>query len=231
LLRAWNGARSESGVHAVVERDDGYVGVADVSEAFAAPTAWAPTERAVLDRAEGSVLDIGCGGGRHAVALHAAGHPVVAVDISPGAVEVARGRGVDARLGSAGALGAVGSGFATIVLAGQNIGLLGSRQQAGRVLASIAAVAAPNAVILGTGIDPRRMPAEHAVYHRANPHRGRLFGQHRIRIRHRGLATAWFDYLFVSPDELDELLAGTPWRLEDIVDHGMDYLAQLRRRP
>ena len=42
-------------------------------------------------------------------------------------------------------------------------------------------------------------------------------GQIRIRVRYKDLAGPWFDYLFVSPDELAELLEGTAWRIERIV--------------
>ena len=37
-----------------------------------------------------------------------------------------------------------------------------------------------------------------------------------MRVRYRGLATPWFDYLFATPDELAPLLAGTAWRLEHV---------------
>jgi hypothetical protein len=37
-----------------------------------------------------------------------------------------------------------------------------------------------------------------------------------MRVRHRGPATPWFDYLFATPDELRPLLAGTAWRLEHV---------------
>lgn len=40
----------------------------------------------------GRVLDIGCGEGRHALAFAASGHPVIALDYEPLAVELARDR-------------------------------------------------------------------------------------------------------------------------------------------
>jgi SAM-dependent methyltransferase len=46
-----------------------------------------------------SVLDLGAGTGQNAAYIAAAGHPVVAVDLSPTSVELARSRGTDARVG------------------------------------------------------------------------------------------------------------------------------------
>jgi len=47
----------------------------------------------VLDRAVGPVLDVGCGPGRHAVALAERGVPTLGIDISPLALAEARRRG------------------------------------------------------------------------------------------------------------------------------------------
>lgn len=50
-------------------------------------------EDGVLDRAAEPVLDVGCGPGRHLLALGRRGIHAVGVDISPGAVQIARRRG------------------------------------------------------------------------------------------------------------------------------------------
>ncbi len=47
----------------------------------------------VLDRATGPVLDVGCGPGRHVVALTRRGVAALGVDASPVAIQVARDRG------------------------------------------------------------------------------------------------------------------------------------------
>lgn len=51
-------------------------------------------ELVVLDRAAPPVLDVGCGPGRHALALAQRGVMAMGVDASPAAVRVARSRGV-----------------------------------------------------------------------------------------------------------------------------------------
>jgi SAM-dependent methyltransferase len=67
-------------------------------------------DMAVLALAEAPVLDLGCGPGRHLAALRESGKPGLGVDLSPVAVRLARGRGVDAISGSL---------FATVPLAGR----------------------------------------------------------------------------------------------------------------
>lgn len=51
-------------------------------------------ERKALKMAKGSVLDIGCGSGSHALWLQEEGLEVKAIDISPGAIDTCRMRGV-----------------------------------------------------------------------------------------------------------------------------------------
>ncbi|MDH5683859.1 MAG: hypothetical protein OEZ20_05290 [candidate division WOR-3 bacterium] len=46
----------------------------------------------------------------------------------------------------------------------------------------------------------------------------RMPGQVRIRVRHRKYVTPWFDYLFVSKKELQEILNGTGWAIKHYVD-------------
>ncbi len=62
-------------------------------------------------RGAASVLDIGCGTGEDAVELLAAGVDVAAIDISPRMVEIARSRGVNARVLAAEELARVGGSF------------------------------------------------------------------------------------------------------------------------
>ncbi len=56
----------------------------------------AAADEAVLDRARAPVLDVGCGPGRHVLALARRGRLALGVDVSPAAVRVARRRGAPA---------------------------------------------------------------------------------------------------------------------------------------
>ena len=52
-------------------------------------------ETTALSLCNGCVLDIGCGSGSHSLILQKQGLTVTAIDRSPGAIEVAKLRGVD----------------------------------------------------------------------------------------------------------------------------------------
>lgn len=58
------------------------------------------SDAAVLDRATAPVLDVGCGPGRHVLALARRGRLALGVDVAPAAVRVARMRGAAAIEGS-----------------------------------------------------------------------------------------------------------------------------------
>jgi SAM-dependent methyltransferase len=216
-LRACHAVGARPGVMFEYERDDGFTGVEDAATYFAPAEDWTTVERQACEEVTGRVLDVGCGAGRHATVLTATGLHVIGVDPSPGAVEVARARGVDARLGSASALPAGITAVDTVVLFGHNLGLLGTPRQAPTVLAELARVATSHARVFASGVDPyATADPVHSAYHDRNRQRGRMPGHLRLRVRHEHLVSEWFDYLFLSELELANLLRNSPWRLVEV---------------
>lgn len=53
-----------------------------------------PLEQKALTLAKGKVLDVGCGAGSHALYLQEKGEKVTAIDVSEGAINVAKDRGI-----------------------------------------------------------------------------------------------------------------------------------------
>jgi SAM-dependent methyltransferase len=142
----------------------------------------------------GRVLDIGCGAGRHAIPLGQAEHEVVGLDTSRGAIEVACDRGVRAFEGSIADIPATVGAFSTILLGGNNLGLLGDPDRAKGILNRLAEIATPPARLIGSGIDPYATDnPTHRAYHAWNRSRGRPAGLIRMRVRDGALATDWFD--------------------------------------
>ncbi|HKU55610.1 MAG TPA: hypothetical protein VJP41_01165, partial [Gaiellaceae bacterium] len=78
--------------------------------------------------------------------------------------------------------------------------------------------------IVAASIDPHATedPA-HLAYQERNRRRGRMAGQLRLRVRYRDLIGPWFDYLFVSPDEMTSILEGTQWRITRLLQSGSAY--------
>lgn len=213
-LRDCHEAGAQAGqVFEVVERDDGWIGVSDAAAYFAPLTGWPELERNAYPEITGRVLDVGCGAGRHAQVLTAGGREVVGIDSSPGAVDVARARGVDARQASVRALPTTIPPVDVVLLFGTNVALLGGEREAPAVLEELARVAAPGARVIASGTDPYATAnSAHLAYHDRNRERGRLPGHLRLRVRHGRLATEWFDYVFRSEAELRGVVADSPWR-------------------
>lgn len=216
----------------IVERSDGYVALsAGGSAYFAEPTG---VQKEVADRARGRVLDLGCGAGRYALYLQDRGLDVVGIDISPTAVEVCRRRGLrDVRLMSVDEMDASLGTFDTVLMLGHNLGLLGSFQGAKRLLRRLAGLVHPGALLIGDTLDPYQTDdLAHLAYQARNRAQGRMGGQIRMRVRYKALKTPWFDYLFLSRQELEEILQGTSWRLREVMEADWPtYVAFLERLP
>jgi SAM-dependent methyltransferase len=210
----------------IVERDDGFITSAGLNY-FAPVRRWPAVERRALRFVRGRVLDVGVGAGRVALELQARGREVVAIDVSPGAVEVAGNRGVsDVRLLAFEEVDASLGHFDTVVMYGNNFGLFGSRAKARRLLRRLRPFVER---IVATSNDPYATedPA-HLAYHERNRSRGRMSGQLRLRVRYRDLVGPWFEYLIVSPDEMADIVESTGWQLRRLVrDEGSYFVAVL----
>jgi len=229
LQRCWAAGGAPGAAYEMTERSDGFMKVNDASVYFTARDAWPAYELAAVDAATGRVLDVGCGAGRHVSDLLARGIDATGLEPSPGAATVARERGITVIETTVEALDPASGPFDTFLMLANNLALLGSPEHAPGVLAVLAAAARPGARILGSCRGPLDTDSpEHKRYQERNRADGRMPGHLRLRIRDRGLATDWFDYLFLTPDELAGIVVGSPWRLVDVISDGASsYLAEL----
>lgn len=219
----------------IIERDDGFVDVSAGPPAYFAPFAgWPSIEQEAIQLAHGRVLDVGCGAGRVCLYLQEQGHEVVGIDNSPLAIKTARLRGVaDARLLSITQVSRKELGvFDTIVMYGNNFGLFGNPKRAGWLLRRFYGMTGKNGRILAEtrNIYQTDNP-DHLAFHEQNRRQGRMAGQLRIRVRYKRLVGPWFEYLMVSPQEMEALVAGAGWRMERLFEAKGDstYIAVLAK--
>lgn len=200
----------------IIERDDGFIEAAKMVY-FAPAAKWPAVERQALRWARGRVLDAGLGAGRAALELQRRGRSVVGIDVSPGAVEVAGGRGVrDVRLLAFEEVDESLGHFDTIVMFGNNFGLFGSPSRAKRLLRRLRPLA--DRIVAASNNPYATDDPAHLAYQERNRKRGRMSGQLRLRSRYRDLIGPWFDYLIVSPDEMATILEATPWRIRKLIE-------------
>jgi SAM-dependent methyltransferase len=187
------------GRHAVeiVEREDGFISASVMGPGlYLAPfRRWPAHHRRAMRFVRGRVLDVGCGGGRVCLHVQERGGEAVGIDVSPGAVEVCRRRGVrDVRLLGIEDVDESLGRFDTVVMLGNNVGLLADPERGRDRLRRLHALTTDRGRIVGESRDALRTDDPvHLRYHDENRRRGRPPGQLTIRVRHRDAATPWFD--------------------------------------
>jgi SAM-dependent methyltransferase len=210
----------------IIERDDGYIDNDFAASGYlrSSPRSWSRLDRIAIKYANGRMLDIGCGAGRHALYLQQSGQSVMAIDVSPLAIRTSRLRGLkNTRVCSIADVSPKFGTFDTILMLGNNFGLFGSPSRAKRLLKRFDRMTTDDATIIAKCIDPyvTSLP-QHLAYHRLNRSRGRMSGQLRIRVRYKDYASPWFDYLFVSATEMKDILRDTGWRIRKVLSDGDD---------
>lgn len=220
----------------IIERDDLYIDTgSDPGLYFTEYEQWASSEQQAIELATGRILDIGCGAGRHSLYLQNKNLDVTGIDISPGAIEVCRSRGL--KKAFVRPITEIEEfppdSFDTIIMMGNNFGLFGSPENAKTILEKMNRITAPGAqIIAGTRNPYLTADTEHFEYLEFNRKRGRMPGQLKIRARFKKAVGDWFDYLFVSPEEMSEIIENTDWRIEEfIVPENPNYFAVIRKKP
>jgi SAM-dependent methyltransferase len=215
----------------IMERDDGLIYAGDPADYFAPYRRWPAVEKRAMRAVRGRVLDVGCGAGRVSLHLQSRGHAVVAIDESPLAIDVVRRRGVaNAEVRSLADLDGSLGVFDTILLLRNNFGLVGKEGSAARLLRRLAAITTARGRIITDSVDPERIADPVFRSYRVKDESAVRPRAQRFRVRWQQYATPWFYYLMFSPAELEQLAAGTGWRILRFVDDGSPrYAAVLER--
>ncbi len=172
--------------------EGGRARVMPIGSWLAMPTA---ADESVLDRATGPVLDVGCGPGRHVLALADRGVVALGIDNSPVAVRVARGRGATVTEGSIfDAVRGAGSWGSALLLDG-NIGIGGDPV---RLLRRVAELVSPGGRILVELARP-----------------GSSSGRRRMRLEAAAAASPWFDWATVAAVDAGAVAAASGLRVDE----------------
>jgi SAM-dependent methyltransferase len=163
----------------------------------------------LLSRTTGAVLDVGCGPGRHVLALVNSGRHALGIDTSAAAVATARDRGAPAVVASVfGEVPGTGS-WDTVLLLDGNIGIGGDPVV---LLRRIASLLRPTGVVFAELGAPKSR-------------RGRF----RVRVEHAGRSGHWFAWASVSADQAPELATASGFALVDRFETGGRWFAVFAR--
>ncbi len=169
----------------------------------------APEEEAVLDLAVGPVLDVGCGPGRHVMALANRGVMALGIDITPSAIRLARRRGALVLERSV-FEDVPGKGrWGSALLLDGNVGIGGDARA---LLSRLATLLRPGGRVLA------ELEGESAPRHQAT-----------VRLEHRGRPGPWFPWSRVSVDRLPEVAVPAGLTVADVWSGGGRWFARLDR--
>jgi SAM-dependent methyltransferase len=203
---------------ACVYRDGDDVEDASVGEFYFRPESeWSEQERADVDSLSGPVLDLGCGAGRHALALEDRGVEVLATDVSPGAVQAASERGVthavqmdmfDLRLPD--------DAYRSVLALGTQVTVAGSLTRLAEFFDELDRVTTDDARVLLDGYDPTDPTCAELLGYRADPREG--LARRSFRFQYGDEFGDPIEMLLFSPERLRDALAGTAWAVENLLD-------------
>ncbi len=207
----------------VIERDDGLVDVDSSLGYFTPYEEWPKEEQSIIEYVQSPVLDLGCGAGRHSLYLQKKGFDVVAMDISQGALEVTKSRGIKRVLhGNILAMPSFDRNFGSFLIMGNNLALYGIPQNAITGLHRLGELALPDATLIAHFRDPSpdnpNLESVHREYHEKNRKKGLPVGHVQIRIRYRILKSEWFPFYMPTLNEFKEIIIKSDfWEIEKII--------------
>ena len=238
IFESFNSGNLYSG-YEIEERSDGrFILYGDSNSYFEPFEEWTSIQKMIATEIKGKILDVGCGGGKHSLYFQENGHEVYAMDNSPKAIETCKIRGIENTIicdVEHFHLIEKSLKFDHIVFLGNNLGLFQGRDFFLYLMGILEDYTHSDSIIHLESISPYRagfLDAETVEYVHQNKIRKRLGGQMIVRVRYKKFVTPWTDYLFLSIDELHELVNLTNWKIANILEdeETKQYIAQLKKK-
>lgn len=180
-----------------------------------------PLEIVALKACNGKVLDVGAGAGSHALALQQMGHDVTAMDVSAGAVDVMRLRGVK-QIMQADIFEYDKAQYDTILLLMNGIGLAGTIARLHTFLQLAKQLLLPGGQLIFDSSDIAYL------YEGNLPNNGQYYGEIVYEYRYKRKTSGWFSWLYIDKKTLASIAAKEGWEMEILFEDGFDqYLVRL----
>jgi SAM-dependent methyltransferase len=237
IFESYNSGNLYSG-YEIEERSDGrFILYGDSNSYFEPFEEWTSIQKIIASEIKGKILDVGCGGGKHSMYFQEIGHEVYAMDNSPKAIETCKIRGIENTIicdVEHFHLLEKSLKFDHIVFWGNNLGLFQGRDFFLYLMGVLEDYTHPDSTIHLESMSPYSigfLDTETVEYVHQNKIRKRLGGQMNVRVRYKKFVTPWTDYLFLSIDELHEIVSLTNWKIVNILEdtETNQYIAQLKK--
>ncbi|MFD2998818.1 class I SAM-dependent methyltransferase [Pontibacter toksunensis] len=159
-------------------------------------------ELIALEACKGAVLDVGAGAGSHTLELQARGQEVTALDVSAGAVDVMRQRGVKQVLHQD-VLALKGQQYDTLLMLMNGIGIAGTLVGLEHFLEHAKRILKPGGQILLESSDILYMYEDEEGGVLLDLNAG-YYGEVKYKMHYKEAESGWFDWLFVDPAILED---------------------------
>ena len=216
-------------------RDDGWSQVEDAWWYFTSYRDFLSIEKRALRFAEGRILDIGCGAGRHSLYLQRRGFQVTALDSSPRVAVISRDRGVRAVCAALACnpLPFESGRFDTVLLFGNNMGLCGGIRETSSLFQQLGRLSSSSGKILATNRAPGTGSVKDLEYWNGQIAKGGELGVARFRLEFRGQHPRWVSLLLLAPTDLMQIAWDSGWKVTHIFGESQaeeGYAAVLEKR-
>jgi len=202
----------------MIERDDGVLMEEPVNLYFETEQDWRDEEVEALSGIHSRALDIGCGAGRHLLALQRRAF-AVGLDNSKLVLRVCRERGGKLLvLASARRLPFKAGNFDAVLLMNNGLGISGDMERTTEMLTDVRRVLSPSGHLIGHTSNPNEPgTAVDDGYRSRNLSSHRPAGLVKLRVRYKSFVGPWFELILLAPDEVEAVLRKTRLRLRKTI--------------
>jgi hypothetical protein len=168
----------------------------------------------MIDQARGKTMDLGAGCGSHSLLLQEKDLDVVAIEISPGAAEIAGRRGVyniineDFRNYHQ-------DKFDTITMVMNGIGIVGSLNGLTTSLKKFKTMLNPGGQLLFDTTDISYLDRKTTL--------GEYFGEVSFQFEYKGIKGEWFNWLYLDIATLKSICKSSGWKMQIIYQDEEDH--------